>query len=119
MTLSADEQIERLRTVANEHLVTLIDRAKAAGQLRDDFVSEDLLLLLIANAAIAGITRAAAPNASRRLVALVLDAFGRPDATPLPAPPTSAQMASAMHHLAAERRCAVTGSMRQVSAVES
>jgi AcrR family transcriptional regulator len=106
MTLSADENVERLRAAANDHVATLIDRAKAAGQLRADFVTEDLLLLLIANAAVVGVTRLAAPAASRRLVALAVDAFGRRDTDPLPAPPTSLEMASAMRQLAAERHCA-------------
>jgi len=83
----------------------LIDRAKAAGVLRADFVSEDLLILLIANATIVHVTRTAAPGASRRLVALVLDAFGRVDTPALPAPPSTTEMASAMCQLAAERGC--------------
>ena len=105
MTLPADEHVERLRRTAHDHVSKLIDRAKAAGQLRKDFVSEDLILLLIANAAIADVTRSRAPGASRRLVALALDAFGRTDTPPLPAPPSSAEMASAMRGLAAERGC--------------
>ena len=52
MTLSADEQVEELRRTANELLITVIDRAKAAGKLREDFVGEDLVLLLIATAAV-------------------------------------------------------------------
>jgi AcrR family transcriptional regulator len=109
MTLPADEHVERLRAVAHAHVVTLIDRAKAAGQLRSDFVTEDLLILLIANATIVHVTRVAAPAASRRLVSLALDAFGRTDAAPLPAPPTSAEMAAAMVRLAAERGCGMSG----------
>jgi AcrR family transcriptional regulator len=108
MTLPADEHVERLRRAAHAHVTELIDRAKADGKLRGDFVGEDLLLLLIANAAIAAVTRSRAPGASRRLVALALDAFGRVDAPALPAPPSSAEMASAMCSLAAERGCGVS-----------
>src|SRR5580698_7658030 len=50
MTLSADEQVEQLRRTANDRVVTLIERAKAEGKLREDFVGEDLVLLLIATA---------------------------------------------------------------------
>jgi AcrR family transcriptional regulator len=111
MTLPADEQVERLRQTANDHVVELIDRAKAAGRLRADFVREDLLLLLIANAALVHVTRAEAPGASRRLVALALDAFGRTDGPSwLPAPPSSAEMASAMCSLARERGCGASPS---------
>ena len=106
MTLPADEDVERLRETANDHVVELIDRAKAAGQLRADFVKEDLLVLLIANAALVHVTRAEAPSASHRLVALALDAFGRTEApSALPAPPSSAEMASVMCSLARERGC--------------
>ena len=115
MTLSADEQVEELRRTANDLLITVIDRAKAAGALRQDFVGEDLVLLLIATAAVMHVTRADAPEAWRRFVALALDAF-RSQASPprtettltettLPAPPSTAQMTRAMLRLARERGC--------------
>jgi AcrR family transcriptional regulator len=109
MTLSADEQVEQLRRRADKRVVTLIDRAKAGGSLRQDFTGEDLGLLLIATAAVMHVTRADAPGAWRRFVALALDAFRRqdaPDAPDLPEPPTAAQMTRAMLRLAAERGCA-------------
>jgi AcrR family transcriptional regulator len=106
MTLSADEQIEQLRTTANGHVIALIERAKASGTLRGDFVGEDLLLLLIATAAVMQVTRADAPDAWRRFVALALDALRRQDYSPgLPEPPTTVQMTRAMVRLAAERGC--------------
>jgi len=105
MTLSADEQVERLRATANELLGTVIDRAKAAGALREDFVAEDLGVLLIATSAVMHVTRADAPEAWRRFVALSLDSF-RPGGSPaLPAPPSPGQMARAMTRLARERGC--------------
>jgi len=105
MTLSADEQIEQLRRTANENVIALIDRAKASGTLRDDFVGEDLLLLLIATAAVMQVTRADAPDAWRRFVALALDAFRGQESAGLPEPPTTVQMTRAMARLAAERGC--------------
>jgi AcrR family transcriptional regulator len=110
MTLSADEQVEELRRTANELLITVIDRAKAAGTLREDFVGEDLVLLLIATAAVMHVTQADAPEAWRRFVALALDSFstrGVPSrSTPgLPDPPTTAQMTRAMIRLARDRGC--------------
>ena len=110
MTLSADEEVEELRRTANDLLIMVIDRAKAAGALREDFVGEDLVLLLIATAAVMHVTRADAPDAWRRFVALALDAF-RSQASPplseatLPAPPSTAQMTRAMIRLAGERGC--------------
>ena len=124
MTLSADEQVEDLRRAANDLLITVIDRAKAAGALREDFVGEDLVLLLIATASVMHVTRADAPQAWRRFVALALDAF-RSQASPpqtettltettltettLPAPPSTAQMTRAMLRLARERGCGTPG----------
>jgi AcrR family transcriptional regulator len=106
MTLPASKEVERLRGVANDRVIRLVDRAKAAGVVRPDFVGEDLLLLLIANAAILRVTRQDAPGAWRRFVALVLDAFAASDASPLPAPPSTSEMAEAMRRLARERGCA-------------
>jgi AcrR family transcriptional regulator len=109
MTLPAGAHVEQLRRQANDQVVELIDRAKAAGQLRADFVGEDLLLLLIANAAIMHVTRNDAPHTWRRFVALMLDAFRQHDAPALPRPPSTAQMAQAMHRLAWERGCGKRG----------
>jgi len=109
MTLSADEQVELLRQTANERVVTLIERAKAGGALREDFAGEDLVLLLIATAGVMHVTRADAPGAWRRFVALALDAFQRRDSPHLPDPPTTAQMTRAMRRLAAERGCGQRG----------
>jgi AcrR family transcriptional regulator len=109
MTLSADEQVEQLRRTANDRVVTLIERAKADGALREDFAGEDLVLLLIATAAVMHVTRADAPGAWRRFVAFALDAFRRQDSPGLPEPPTTAQMTRAMLRLAAERGCGQRG----------
>jgi hypothetical protein len=110
MTLSADEQVEELRRTANELLISVIDRAKAAGALREDFVGEDLVLLLIATATVTHVTRVDAPEAWRRFVALALDSFSshaaqaRPGSA-LPDPPSTAQMTQAMIRLASQRGC--------------
>ena len=105
MALAADEHIEQLRAAANAQVVELVERAKAQGKLRDDFVGEDLLLMLIASAAVGQVMHADCPDAWRRFVALVLDALERRDAPVLPPPPSSAQMHEAMRRLAGERGC--------------
>jgi AcrR family transcriptional regulator len=105
MTLSADEQIEELRRTANELLTTVIERAKDAGTLREDFVGEDLVLLLIATAAVMHVTRVDAPEAWRRFVALALDSFSSRGSAALPDPPSTAQLTRAMIRLARERGC--------------
>ncbi len=104
--LPADAAIEELRDQANTMAIELMDRAKAAGVLRPEVVGEDLLLLLVSNTAVLSVTRQDAPAASKRVVALFLDAV-RTDgpATTLPDPPTSAQMYRAMTRMAATRGC--------------
>jgi AcrR family transcriptional regulator len=105
MTLSADEQVEQLRNTANGLLITVIDRAKAQGTLREDFVGEDLMLLLIATSAVMHVTRGDAPDAWRRFVALALDSFRSQGASRLPRAPTTGQMTRAMVRLARDRGC--------------
>ena len=72
MALPADEHVEQLRRLANAQVVELTERAKAAGKLRQEFVGEEILLLLIAHAAVVHVTRQDAPGAGRRFVALML-----------------------------------------------
>ena len=106
MTLPTDDRIEQLRKIANQRVARLVARAKATGQLRQEFVAEDLLVLLVANASVVHVTRQDAPEAWRRFVGLMLDAFGQTrESSALPAPPTRAQMTAAMLRLAAERGC--------------
>lgn len=109
MTLPADERVEELRAQANELATRLIERAKAAGRLRADFVDEDLALLLIANGAILHVTSDDAPGASRRMVGLFLDAVrARGPTSELPDAPTAEAMRQAMLRLARRRGCAVS-----------
>jgi AcrR family transcriptional regulator len=106
MALPGDEQVEQLRSLANARVVELVERTKAVGRLRQDFAVEDLLLLMIAHAAVVHVSREDAPEAWRRFVALMLDAFGHHyESASLPAPPSPAQMRRAMARLATERGC--------------
>ena len=105
--LPEDAGVEELRSQANAMAIELMDRAKSAGALRPEVVGEDLLLLLIANAAVLTVTRRDAPAASRRVVALFLDAVRTEGpVTTLPDPPTSTAMYRAMTRMAATRGCA-------------
>ncbi|MGA2835636.1 MAG: helix-turn-helix domain-containing protein [Acidimicrobiales bacterium] len=110
IALPGDPRVEGLRRQATDLATELMDRAKAAGRLRADVVGEDLLLLLIANAAVLTVTRHDAPDASRRLVSLVVDAVAT-DRSPsdLPVPPTPVEMLRAMTRLASDRGCASSG----------
>ncbi|CAM5707871.1 hypothetical protein SALBM311S_09959 [Streptomyces alboniger] len=77
-------------------MVRLIDRAKAAGRLREDFDSSDMVLLHMANAGVVNATGAAAPDAWRRVVALLIQSFEAPARAPLPASPEHDALHQAM-----------------------
>jgi len=64
----------------------VVGRAKAAGVLRADVESSDLVLLIWGIAATADATREAAPDAWRRHLALLLDGLRPGAAHPLPVP---------------------------------
>jgi len=105
MTLPASEDVEQLRAKAHGHVAELVSRAKAAGRLRPDFAPEDLLLVLIANAAVSHVTGPDAPEAWRRFVELILDAFQYTAGASLPPAPSAGQMTRAMARLATDRGC--------------
>jgi hypothetical protein len=65
----------------------IVARAKDAGALRADVESSDLVLLMWGIAATADATRATAPDAWRRQLALLLDGLRPGAAHPLPVPP--------------------------------
>ena len=99
MDVSSAPEIEDLRSRAYDGLVRLVARAHEAGVLRADFTDQDVVLLLMANAGVVQATRDAAPEASRRFVALMLDGFRAEGAHPLPAPPAPARLYRAMLRL--------------------
>ena len=92
MTFAAAEKLEARRHEAYLGFLELIARAKATGQLRPDFVSEDLVVLLMANSGVIAATADHAPDSWRRLVGQMLRAFATPGAPtpPMPSPPSSA-----------------------------
>lgn len=100
MTFPRAKDFEAVRNSSHAGLVQLLDRAKAAGALRPDFVPEDIVMVLMANAGVVGATGDAAPDAWRRLVAYLLQAFAAtradPLTQPLPPAPTPAQMYRAL-----------------------
>ncbi len=55
--------MEAQRAHAFERLTELILRAQAQGSLRADFVPEDVVLLLLANAGVVRVMQAAPPRA--------------------------------------------------------
>lgn len=104
MTFPTAKEFEAERDRAAAGFRELIERAKASGRLRQDFVHQDLIMMLMANAGVLNATVDAAPDTWRRLVAYLLRAFDAEAATPLPEPPTTRQLYRALVRLPANRR---------------
>jgi AcrR family transcriptional regulator len=86
VTFPGAVQLEQLRASAHHGFLEIIARAKATGQLRADYESEDFVVLLMANAGVISATAKEAPHSCRRLVGQALRAYATPGA-PLPAMP--------------------------------
>jgi AcrR family transcriptional regulator len=92
--------LEAHRRRGYDLLVRVIERAQAQGSLRRDLVPEDVVLVLMANAGVVQGTGAAAPEAWRRFVGLMLDGLRSDGARPIPPPPSPRQMMRAMRRIA-------------------
>jgi AcrR family transcriptional regulator len=79
--------IDAARERMNLLKAAIVSRAKAAAVLRADIEPSDLAYLTWSIAATMDATRAVAPNAWRRHLALVLDGLRAGAAHPLPVPP--------------------------------
>jgi len=96
MTFPTAKALEQQREATFEGVVRLIDRTKATGRLREDFASQDLVLIFMANAGVVNATGSAAPDAWRRVVALILQSLEAPARGPLPDLPDDAALYQAM-----------------------
>jgi AcrR family transcriptional regulator len=99
MSFPASSPVEELKNRALQSLNTLIQRAQQQGTLRSDFVSSDVPMLLLANAAIVTATHRDAPETWRRFAAYMIDAFRADRAHPLPDPPTEDQILRSLGNL--------------------
>lgn len=82
----------------------LIERAQAEGSLRADLVTEDVILILLANAGVIDATADSAPDAWRRSLGLMLDALRAASATPLPDSPCGGRLIAAFREPRPGRR---------------
>lgn len=104
--VSGMPELERLRAKALDALTQLIDRARASGDLRQDFGHEDVVLILMANAGLIERTAGTAPGAARRHLSYVLDGLRSPARAPAPPSPGQDQVVQAMRALARRHGCA-------------
>jgi len=99
MTFPMSHDHQEVRDQVFRRFIELVKRAKKTGRLRSDFTTEDLPLILMANAGVLAATSHAAPDSWRRLVALLLQALEAPARGTLPPPPTPSQMYAALDPL--------------------
>jgi AcrR family transcriptional regulator len=94
--LFREPSLQRRNNERMGHLATLIERAQAAGRVRDDLRAEDLPFLLCAVGGATGKCGsggATAPDLWRRYLGIVLDGMRPAAASPLPvAAPTLAEL---------------------------
>jgi AcrR family transcriptional regulator len=103
LTFPATAALDRELRNATAGLNGVVERAKAAGALRADFVMEDLVLLLMANAGVVNATKRHAPRAWERFAAYMLDAFRAPSRSPLPKAINAARLSRAIRRQARPR----------------
>lgn len=94
--LSSAPEIEELRSRAFAGLVRLVDRAHGAGVLRADFTTQDVVVLMMANAGLVERAHDISAQASSRLVHVLLDGFQASAATAGPPPPGARETEQAM-----------------------
>jgi AcrR family transcriptional regulator len=95
-TFPSVAHFETARNQAYADFAELVKRAQAAGALREDFVPEDLIILLMANAGVVAATAKTAPRSAPRLIGYLLQAFAAPGGGTLPSPPSNRQMYKAV-----------------------
>ena len=93
-------ETERIHDQMCQHIEDVLTRAQDAGQARPDITQADIVNLIWSNGRIIDATSATAPDAWRRNLYLMLDAYRAERSHPLPEPPmTDEQLYDAMVHL--------------------
>ena len=93
-------ETERIHDQMCRHIDDVLGRAQHAGQARADITQADIINLIWSNGRIIDATSATAPNAWRRYLHLMLDAYRAERAHPIPeSPMTDEQLYDAMVHL--------------------
>ena len=93
-------ETERIHDQMCQQIEDMLTRAQEAGEARPDITQADIVNLIWSNGRIIDATSATAPNAWRRYLHLMLDAYRAERAHPIPEPPmTYEQLYDAMVHL--------------------
>jgi AcrR family transcriptional regulator len=93
-------ETERIHDKMCQDIELVLTRAQEAGQARPDITLADVVNLIWSNGRITSATSAAAPDAWRRYLHLMLDAYRAERAHPIPEPPmTDQQLYDSMVHL--------------------
>jgi AcrR family transcriptional regulator len=93
-------ETERIHDQMCQQIEDVLTRAQQAGEVRPDIGQADIVNLIWSNGRIIDATSATAPNAWRRYLYLMLDAYRAERAHALPEPPmTNEQLYDAMVHL--------------------
>ena len=93
-------ETERIHDQMCLQIADVLTRAQEAGQARPDITQADIVNLIWSNGRIIDATSATAPNAWRRYLYLMLDAYRAERAHPIPEPPmTDEQLYDAMVYL--------------------
>ena len=93
-------ETERIHDEMCAQIEQVLGRAQAAGAARPDIALADIVNLIWSNGRMIDATSTTAPNAWRRQLHLMLDAYRAERAHPIPEPPmTDAQLYDAMVHL--------------------
>ena len=93
-------ETERVHDQMCQQIEDVLTRAQEAGEVRSDITLADIVNLIWFNGRMIDATSTASPNAWRRYLALMLDAYRAERAHPLPEPPmTDEQLYDAMVRL--------------------
>jgi AcrR family transcriptional regulator len=97
-------EIERVHDQMCRQIDDVLGRAQDAGRVRPDIALADIVNLIWANGRMIDATSTTAPDAWRRQLHLMLDAYRAERAHPIPEPPmTDEQLYAAMVHLSETR----------------
>lgn len=92
-----NDEIERIHDRICEQIEDVLSGAQDAGEVRPDLTMADIVTLIWSNGRVIDATSTAAPDAWRRHLHLMLDAYRAPRAHPIPEPPmTDQQLYDAM-----------------------